>query len=79
MKVLGWRKLGAWSLVFGLVAASTFTGKDITDNGVEVIMWVTGFFFAVNMVEHGGPGIKTMLAKVFAPGTKNDPIEEPKR
>ena len=55
---LGWRKLSAWLLVFALCAVvaikSVFAGAaiDIPAGVIDLIKWVTGFFFGANIVEH---------------------------
>jgi hypothetical protein len=55
---LGWRKLSAWLLVFALCAVvaikSVFAGAsiDIPPGVIDLIKWVTGFFFGANVVEH---------------------------
>ena len=54
MQAIGWRKLSAWLLVFILVAFATAQQLEITDNGVEILKWVTGFFFGANALEHSG-------------------------
>ena len=48
---IGWRKLGAWGLVFGLVAAATYFGRDLSDNAVDLLKWVTLYFFGANAAE----------------------------
>lgn len=55
--ILGWRKLSAWTLVFGLCAYATIAvieagGTDIPDNVLAAIKWVTGFFFGANAAIH---------------------------
>lgn len=51
--MLGWRKLGAWALVYAFVVAATLIFKTtIGDNSVELIKWVTAFFFGSNALEH---------------------------
>lgn len=56
--MLGWRKLSAWLLVFGLsavVSLKLVAGGAVTDvppNAVDLVKWVTGFFFGANAVEH---------------------------
>jgi hypothetical protein len=49
---LGWRKLTAWALVYVFIVTATFIAKDIGDNAVELMKWVTGFFFGANALEH---------------------------
>lgn len=50
--MLGWRKLGAWFLVFMLVAYMSAIAKtDIPMNNMELIKWVTGFFFGANALK----------------------------
>lgn len=55
---LGWRKLTAWLLIFGLCCTvaikSVFAGAsiDIPPGVIDLIKWVTGFFFGANVVEH---------------------------
>lgn len=55
---LGWRKLSAWLLVFALCSTvaikSVFAGAaiDIPPGVIDLIKWVTGFFFGANIVEH---------------------------
>lgn len=57
---IGWRKSVAWLLVFGLCVYATVdamsTGAapatDIPPNVVELMKWVTGFFFGSNVAEH---------------------------
>ena len=53
MKDLGWRKLGAWALiyVFVVVASLGFKYTIPTENG-ELIKWCTLFFFSANALEH---------------------------
>lgn len=56
--VLGWRKLSAWFLVFALGAYVSIDvvghngGNDIPNNVLELIKWVTGFFFGANAIVH---------------------------
>jgi len=49
---MGWRKLGAWFLVYAFVVAATFLIRDISDNALELTKWVTAFFFGANALEH---------------------------
>ena len=51
-KKLGWRKLSAWFLVYAFVVAATVFSREIGDNSVELVKYVTGFFFASNALEH---------------------------
>lgn len=56
--MLNWRKLAAWGLVFSLSAFVAIKlviscgASDIPNNVVELVKWVTGFFFGANAVEH---------------------------
>lgn len=56
--MLGWRKLSAWGLVFSLAAfvsiklVASCGVTDIPPNVVDLVKWVTGFFFGANAVEH---------------------------
>lgn len=56
--MVGWRKLSAWLLIFAVAAAVainlTFKGGalDIPPNVVDLIKWVTAFFFGANALEH---------------------------
>ena len=53
MKKLGWRKLLAWALVYAFVVAATLLAKvAIGDNAMELMKWVTAFFFGANALEH---------------------------
>ena len=60
--MLGWRKLGAWLLVFALCAViaikAVFMGAavDIPAGVIDLIKWVTGFFFLGNTAEHALKG-----------------------
>lgn len=56
--MLGWRKLGAWVLVYAFVVAATFMVKDISDNALDLTKWVTAFFFGANAIEHAVGKIK---------------------
>ena len=56
--MLGWRKLGAWFLVYAFVVSTTFLVKtgaglpaEIPQANADLIMWVTGFFFGTNMLK----------------------------
>lgn len=49
--ILGWRKLGAWFLVFALVAALSWKGIEIKAINADLIKWVTGFFFGANALK----------------------------
>ena len=50
---IGWRKLTAWALVYAFVVVSTLALKfEIPGGNVELIQWVTGFFFGANALEH---------------------------
>lgn len=51
-EMLGWRKLGAWFLVYAFVVAATFYAKNaIPQSNADLIMWVTGFFFGANALK----------------------------
>lgn len=55
--MIGWRKLSAWLMVFGLCAfVSVKTvlagGGDIPAGVIDLVKWVTGFFFAGNAIEN---------------------------
>ena len=53
MTKLGWRKLAAWALVYAFVVAATLWSKTlIGDNAMELLKWVTAFFFGANALEH---------------------------
>lgn len=52
MVQLGWRKLSAWFLIYALVVVAVVYGFHIEDNAVDVIKWVTAFFFGANVAEH---------------------------
>ncbi len=58
MDIVGWRKLSAWGLIFSLCAVvaikAVFAGAsvDIPPGVIDLIKWVTGFFFGANIVEH---------------------------
>jgi len=59
--MIGWRKLGAWGLIFLLCAIVTvrlvWTGQvqDIPAGVQQVLIWVTSAFFVLNVVgEHMG-------------------------
>jgi hypothetical protein len=55
--MIGFRKLFAWLLCFGLCAAVALktvwlgTGVDIPPGVVEVLKWSTAFFFGFNTLE----------------------------
>jgi hypothetical protein len=50
--MLGWRKLSAWLLVYLLVLyMSAFAKFEIPTNNMELIKWVTGFFFGANALK----------------------------
>lgn len=55
---LGWRKLTAWGLIFALCSAvaikAVFAGQanDLPAGVIDLIKWVTGFFFGANVLEH---------------------------
>jgi len=65
---LGWRKLSAWGLIFALCATVTikavFAGAavDIPPGVIDMVKWVTLFFFGANVVEHIAPNL-TIAAK----------------
>lgn len=67
--ILGWRKLGAWFLVFALGAYVSIdvvghnNGADIPDNVLELIKWVTGFFFGANAIVHIAKEIGVKVVK----------------
>ena len=51
--MLGWRKLMAWFLVYLFVLyMSAFVQLEVPDNNMEMIKWVTGFFFGANALVH---------------------------
>ena len=50
--MIGWRKILAWVLVYALVVAATWREVIIGDNGMNLIIWITGFFFGANSIEH---------------------------
>lgn len=61
--MLGWRKLSAWGLIFALgayvsIVSVSHGGADVPDNVVEMIKWVTGFFFGANAVVHIAQNVK---------------------
>jgi len=44
---IGWRKLLAWVMIWGLCAFGLWNGSDIPPNLKELLIWATtGFFFA---------------------------------
>jgi hypothetical protein len=49
--MLGWRKLGAWLLVFAFAAVATFVGKEIPARNADLVQWVTLFFFGANALK----------------------------
>jgi hypothetical protein len=56
--MLGWRKLGAWFLVFGFVFYMSAIAKmEIPQVNAELIKWVTGFFFGANALKPLAQGI----------------------
>lgn len=65
---LGWRKLSAWGLIFALCAVvavkAVFAGAavDIPPGVIDLLKWVTGFFFGANLIEHLAPNL-TLTAK----------------
>jgi hypothetical protein len=62
--MLGWRKLGAWLLVFIFVVyMSAFVKLEIPKNNMELVMWVTGFFFGTNAVVHTARAVGEALKK----------------
>lgn len=61
--VMGWRKLGAWALVFALCAYVTFAKLDVPDNAVDMIKWVTAFFFGSNAFVHLAKNIGVKVVK----------------
>jgi len=70
--MIGWRKLSAWLLVYTMATVATFMDIAIPDNNVDLIKWVTGFFFGTNALIHGVAAAKSVLK----PGPKNpiDPV-----
>ena len=57
--MLGWRKLGAWALVFLFVAyMSAVVKTEIPANNGDLIKWVTAFFFGANALVHGARAIQ---------------------
>lgn len=67
--MLGWRKLSAWLLVFALAAVVSFKvvhggqGADIPPNAVDLVKWVTAFFFGANAVEHLSSKLSVSVGK----------------
>lgn len=65
--MLGWRKLSAWILIFALSAAVAIKltfgcgAVDIPVNVVDLIKWVTGFFFGANALEHLSKNVSVNL------------------
>ena len=57
-KMIGWRKLTAWALVMflcGFVSVKTVisgVNADVPAGVVDLIKWVTAFFFLGNGLEH---------------------------
>ena len=70
---LGWRKLSAWLLVFALCAVvavkAVFAGTavDIPSGVIDLLKWITGFFFGANVVEHVAGKVK-IVPQTGAPG-----------
>ena len=63
MNILGWRKMSAWLLVFALVCVATYNKYEIPANNVDLVKWVTAYFFVVN-------GAKPAITKVVEKLTK---------
>ena len=59
--MFGWRKTTAWALVFVLVSVSTYLKADVPSNAMELLKYVTGFFFGANVIK---PFMKTSSVNI---------------
>lgn len=59
--MLGWRKLGAWTLVFLFGAAATFMKVEVSPIVSDMIKWVTAFFFGANAIKPAAQAVKSKL------------------
>ena len=50
--MMGWRKISAWVLIYALVVFATWQKVSLPDNGLDLLIWITGFFFGANSLEH---------------------------
>lgn len=58
---IGWRKMTAWFLVFGLVAVASLVVKvDIPENNMNILIWVTNGFFLTNVAK---PGVEALVKR----------------
>ncbi len=48
--MIGWRKLMAWLLVFGLATAAMLVEKDVPPGAKDLLWSATGFFFGANVM-----------------------------
>lgn len=77
--LIGWRKLSAWGLIFGLCAVVTIRAvwagqvADIPAGVQNVLIWVTSAFFVLNVIgEHTGTS-PALAMKQAAGAAKAEP------
>lgn len=64
MVKIGWRKLAGWSLVYLLVVyCSAVIRYEIPDANVELLKWVTLYFFGANALEHMKESFSVKIGK----------------
>jgi len=56
--ILGWRKIGAWALIFALTVYCTVSGNDIPPEAKGLLWAATLFFFGANVASKLAPSVR---------------------